>query len=338
MKANMRDRTVIIAEIGVNHNGQFELAEEMIKVAAGAGADIVKFQTFDANLLATQAAGKAAYQEKKNSNQTQLEMLSALELTHEEFSRLKDICDSEGITFLSTAFDSKSVDFLHDLGQKLYKIPSGEIINYPYLEHIAAVAKEIYLSTGMAKLSEVAAAIECLDEAGVNRTNITVLQCTTEYPTPLDQVNLRSMVTMGKSLGVNFGFSDHTLGINVPVAAVALGARVIEKHFTLNRNFEGPDHQASLEPDELSNMVDGIREIELALGSGLKMPSQSESKNRSNIRKSIFAASNIKKGEKFSEKNLAIKRPATGLPPAFWKHILGRPSSRDYQIDEPIEL
>ena len=335
----MTKRTLVIAEAGVNHNGNLELAKQLIDAAAVAGADIVKFQTFNANRLVTSTAQKADYQTRTTgSTETQQEMLRRLELTVEMHHELIAHCAARNIGFFSTGFDIESVDFLVSLGQHYFKIPSGEITNLPYLRHIGHLGKKIILSTGMATLGEIEAAIEALEQAGTPRANLTVLHCTTEYPTPMHDVNLRAMQSIHTAFGVAVGYSDHTPGIEVAIAAVALGASVIEKHFTLDRTLPGPDHKASLEPEELKAMVAAIRNIELALGDGIKRPSTSEAKNRASARKSLVAAKSIRVGEMFTSENLAVKRPGTGISPMRWDEVLGRKAIRDFNQDELVAL
>ncbi|WP_431163720.1 N-acetylneuraminate synthase [Flagellimonas beolgyonensis] len=331
-------KVLIIAEAGVNHNGDIELAKNLIDVAANAGADYVKFQTFNSKNLVSKSALKAEYQIKNTGDQTssQLEMLRKLELSKESHYLLKEYSESKGIQFLSTGFDLESLQFLFDFGLELFKIPSGEITNLPYLRKIGGFGKQTILSTGMADMNEISDALNVLTAAGTKKSNITVLHCNTEYPTPMHDVNLRAMTTIGEELDVQIGYSDHTLGIEVPIAAVAMGAMVIEKHFTLDRTMEGPDHRASLEPDELKNMVQSIRNIECALGSGEKAPTRSESKNKIIARKSIVASKNIKKGELFTEHNLTIKRPGNGISPMKWDQILGTRAANDYKEDDLI--
>lgn len=332
-------RTLIIAEAGVNHNGDMALATQLIDAAAQAGADVVKFQTFRADRLVTSTAVKADYQARATgSAESQQEMLRRLELSLDQHKILIRHCHSSGIEFLSTGFDIASVDLLCGLGVQIMKIPSGEITNLPYLRHIGALKQRVILSTGMSCLGEVEAALSVLLDAGTLRENITILQCTTEYPAPVEEANLRAMRTMGDAFGVAVGYSDHTPGIEVPIAAVALGATVIEKHFTLDRSLPGPDHKASLEPEELVTMVRAIRNVELALGDGIKRPSLSERENKTVARKSIVAAAPIRKGEIFTEHNLAVKRPGTGLSPMRWDELIGRRAPRDFFIDELIEL
>ncbi len=326
----------IIAEAGVNHNGKVELAKKLVDSAKAAGADCVKFQTFKAEKLVSKDAAKAEYQKETTGDSSQQEMLKKLELSYDEFIELKKYCDKVGITFLSTPFDSESVDFLNSLDMPFWKIPSGEVTNYPYLVKLAKTHKPVVMSTGMCDLNEIDAAINVLKENGAGE--ITVLHCNTEYPTPFTDVNLKAMVSMKEAFDVKVGYSDHTKGIEVPIAAVALGATVIEKHFTLDKNMEGPDHKASLEPYELKAMVDAIRNIEKALGTGKKTPTPSETKNKAVARKSIVAACDIKRGETFTEENLTVKRPGTGLSPMFWNEIIGTTAKRDYSLDEMIDI
>ena len=333
------ESTLIIAEAGVNHNGNLETARQLIETAAGAGADLVKFQTFSADRLVTGSASKADYQlETTSASESQHEMIRKLELSREMHEELIAHCKKCGVGFFSTGFDLQSVDLLNELGLDRFKIPSGEITNLPYLRHIGRYGKPIILSTGMARLGEIEAALDVLREAGTSRDNITVLHCNTEYPTPMVDVNLKAMLEIRDAFGVQVGYSDHTLGIEVPIAAVALGAKVIEKHFTLDRNLSGPDHRASLEPEELKAMVQAIRNIELALsGDGIKRPSPSETKNIKIARKSLVALAPIKAGESFTEANLGVKRPGSGISPMRWDEFIGRPANRDYQSDELIE-
>jgi N,N'-diacetyllegionaminate synthase len=329
----------IIAEAGVNHNGSFEKAIEMIQVAKEANADAVKFQTAVPELVITKNAVKADYQlQFTEKHETQLEMLKKIHLPLESYEILKVECEKLDIEFMSTPFDDVSIETLRKLNLKRYKIPSGEITNLPYLRHVGRIGKPVVMSTGMATLEEVRDALDILLEAGAEKNKITVLHCNTEYPTPMEDVNLRAMLTMRDELGVAVGYSDHTLGIEIPVAAVALGASVIEKHFTLDRDMPGPDHQVSLEPDELKEMVTAIRNIEQAMGDGVKKPSPSEIKNMLIARKSIVAKNPIKKGEAFSEDNLTVKRPWTGISPMEWDNIIAKVANRDYKIDELIKL
>jgi len=332
-------KTIIIAEAGVNHNGDLANAFKLVDAAVEAGADFVKFQTFKAEKLASKTAKKAAYQVATTGNEeSQLEMLKKLELSDEHHKELIGYCRKKGIEFLSTPFDVDSIGLLEQLGIRLGKIPSGEITNLPYLRKMARSFEKLILSTGMSDLEEVGNALNILTGEGKALSDITVLHCTTEYPCPLQDVNLLAMVEMKERLGVEVGYSDHTMGIEVPVAAVALGASLIEKHFTIDRTLEGPDHLASLEPDELIQMVRSIRNIEKALGSATKQPSPSEMKNKTVARKSIVAARTIVKGEKFTEENLAVKRPATGISPMRWDELLGQTATRDFDEDELIEL
>lgn len=332
-------KTLIIAEAGVNHNGDLGLARQLIDAAVEAGADLVKFQTFSADRLVAAHARKANYQRQNtDAGESQHAMLRRLELTRDTHEVLIAHCKLRGIRFFSTGFDPESVDMLAELGLDRFKIPSGEITNLPYLRHVGRYGKPVILSTGMATFDEVGAALDVLERAGTSRGSITVLHCNTEYPTPMLDVNLRAMLTIRDAFGVAVGYSDHTLGIEVPIAAVALGATVIEKHFTLGRNLPGPDHKASLEPNELKMMVSAIRNIELAMGDGIKRPSPSETKNMSVARRSLVAACAIRVGEVFSESNLAVKRPGTGLSPMRWDDVLGRKATRDFAPDELIEL
>jgi len=330
----------IIAEAGVNHNGSLELAKKLVDIAVEAGADAVKFQTFKAENLVSKEAKKAKYQVKNTgSDESQYEMLKRLELGFDEFVELKRYCDKKGIMFLSTPFDFESIKFLDELGLEIFKIPSGEITNYPYLREIAKLKKRIILSTGMANLCEIEQAIDVIEKFGTKREHITVLHANTEYPTPFKDVNLKAMLTIKEAFKVDVGYSDHTLGIEVPIAAVAMGAIVIEKHFTLDKNMDGPDHRASLEPNELKAMVKAIRNIEIALGNGIKKPSKSESKNIEIARKVIVAKKDIKKGEKFSEENLTVKRvKGKGINPMRWEEIIGKVANRNFKEDEKIEL
>jgi len=329
--------TIIIAEAGVNHNGSIELAKKLIDVAAQAGADFAKFQTFKAETLVTQTADKAEYQKEiTNTDESQFEMIKKLELDRKTHEELIDYCKTKDIQFLSTAFDHKSIELLAELNIPLFKIPSGEITNLPYLRHIGSMGKLIIMSTGMSTLDEVRDALNVLIESGTEKEQITILHCNTEYPTPMKDVNLKAMITIRDELGVNVGYSDHTLGIEIPIAAAAMGATVIEKHFTLDRTLPGPDHAASLEPHELKEMVSAIRNIEKAMGDGIKKSSPSEIKNMSIARKSIVAKKPIKKGELFSEENLTIKRPGTGISPMEWENVISKVSNRAYEMDDLI--
>ena len=314
------------------------MAFELIDAASDAGADVVKFQTFKAEKLITQSAAKADYQlGTTDVQETQFEMIKKLELSYEMHQKLIAKCKEKGIRFSSTGFDLKSIDLLVDLGLDFLKIPSGEITNLPHLRHSASKKLPIILSTGMATLMEVEKALLILEDSGANKNQITVLHCNTEYPTPLEDVNLKAMCTIKEEFGVNVGYSDHTLGIEVAIAAVAMGATVIEKHFTLDREMEGPDHAASLEPNELKVMVTGIRNIEKALGDGIKKPSKSEEKNIPIARKSIVASKSIKEGEVFSEANLAVKRPGSGISPMRWDEIINQKAIKSYVVDQQIE-
>lgn len=328
------DGVFVIAEAGVNHNGDFENAKKLVLAAKEAGVDAVKFQTFKTENLVTIDAKKAEYQEKATEQGTQFDMLKKLELTYDEFRELKRFCDNENIKFLSTAFDLDSIEFLHSLGMDIWKIPSGEITNYPYIKKIAEFNEPIILSTGMADFDEIKAAKDLIRE--YNNNELVILHCTTAYPTDFKDVNLTVMNKIKEEMGVNIGYSDHTIGIEVPIAATTLGATVIEKHFTLDKNMEGPDHSASLEPDELKEMVNSIRNIEIALGDGKKNISEIEKANKQVARKSIVAKTDIKKGEIFTENNLTIKRPGTGISPMNWNEIIGTEAKRDYKKDELI--
>lgn len=330
---------IIIAEAGVNHNGDLDMALRLVDVAAEAGADFVKFQTFSADRLATANARKANYQAATTGgDESQLAMLRRLELSAEAHAQIVARCRERSIGFLSTGFDIESVDFLIGLGIPLIKIPSGELTNLPYLRHVGALGLPTVLSTGMADLDEVAQAISALEAAGLSRKHLTVLHCTTEYPAPYADVNLCAMQAMRSAFNVEVGYSDHTIGIEVAIAAAALGARVIEKHFTLDCELPGPDHRASLTPDQLMKMVCAIRNIELALGSGDKRPTVAEVENRAVVRKSIVAARAIRAGEIFSNDNLTVKRPGTGVSPMRWDEILGQQATRDFIADELIIL
>ena len=332
-------KVLIIAEAGVNHNGNLETAKKLIDSAKESGADMIKFQTFAANRIVTTSAPKAEYQrETTDELKSQYEMISKLELSRDMHQELISYCKSCDIDFFSTGFDIESIEMLFQLGLEIFKIPSGEITNLPYLRHLAKYNKPIILSTGMATLGEIEAALNTLETYGTQRENITVLHCNTDYPTPFSDVNLNAMITIRDAFGVSVGYSDHTLGIEVSIAAVAIGAAVIEKHFTLDRNLPGPDHQASLEPNELKAMVTSIRNIEKALGNGIKRPSQSEVKNKPIVRKSLVASTNIRNGENFTEANIAVKRPGTGISPMLWDDVLGRTAIRDFEEDEMIEL
>lgn len=330
--------TLIIAEAGVNHNGDIEIAKSLIDVAAESKADIVKFQTFSADRQVTKNASKAKYQiETTDKNESQHSMLKNLELSVEMHSELINHCKKRNIEFISTAFDIQSVNLLQSLGQRLFKIPSGELTNFPYLEHIGKIGKPIILSTGMSTLNEIKAALEILQKAGTSKNLITVLHCTTSYPVPMSDVNLFAMKSIKDEFEIKVGYSDHTLGIEIPIAAVSLGASVIEKHFTLDRTLPGPDHKASLEPNELQEMIKTIRNVEQAMGDGIKKVMPSESENRDIVRKSIVAIKEIKKGDIFTIENLSTKRPGSGMSPMNWNLIIGKSSKHNYEIDELIK-
>ncbi len=336
----MINKTLIIAEAGVNHNGDLANAKKLIDVACEAGADIVKFQTFKASLIAGKSAKKATYQKATtNADEGQLAMLKRLELTEENHHELMAYVRQKNIEFLSTPFDLPSIVLLKNLGITIGKVPSGELTNLPYLRKMAQTFEIIILSTGMATMDEVEIAANVLLKNGTKKDNLTILHCNTEYPTPMQDVNLKAMLAINDKLGVKIGYSDHTKGIEVSIAAVALGACVIEKHFTLDRNMEGPDHKASLEPDELKAMVSAIRNIELAMsGNGEKETSDSERKNIEIARKSIVAATNIKLGDFFSEENITVKRPGNGISPMLWDDVLGTIAKRNFIADELIEI
>lgn len=326
----------IIAEAGVNHNGDINLAYQLVDAAKAAGVDCIKFQTFKSENLVSHTAQKAEYQKAATGDSSQQDMLKQLELSFDEFVSLKEYCDRKGICFLSTPFDFESIEFLNSIEMPFWKIPSGEVTNYPYLVALAKTGKPVVMSTGMCEMQEIEDAIAVLRENGTS--DIKLLHCNTEYPTPYEDVNLRAMKALRDAFGVEVGYSDHTKGIEVPIAAVAMGAAVIEKHFTLDRNMEGPDHKASLEPQELKQMVDSIRHIEAALGSGDKKPSPSEKKNMAVARKSIVAAKRIKAGDILTEENITVKRPGNGICPMRWKEVLGTRAVRDFEEDELIEI
>jgi N,N'-diacetyllegionaminate synthase len=333
----MSKRILIIAEAGVNHNGDINLAKQLIEIAADAGADVVKFQTFNAARLVLHNAIKADYQLKtSDSNETQFTMLSKLELTESMHHQLIAHCKLFNIGFLSTAFDIESVNLLVGLNQKLFKVPSGEITNLPYLRHIGKLNKKVILSSGMSSIKEVKDAVKLLNSSGTSRNKITVLHCTSEYPTPMNEVNLLAMQSISSDLGLEVGYSDHTIGIEVAIAAAAMGASVIEKHFTINRNLPGPDHQASLEPGELKDMIFAIRNIEIAMGDGVKDLSPSEVKNQPVIRKSLVALKAIEAGELFTNQNVTTKRPGTGISPMRWDEFIGKPAQKNYKEDDLI--
>ncbi|NQT06206.1 MAG: N-acetylneuraminate synthase [Candidatus Omnitrophica bacterium] len=329
----------IIAEAGVNHNGDLGIAMRMVNAAYDAGADAVKFQTFRAERIVSRFASKAEYQKRStNGRESHLDMLKRLELDIDAHRELMNYCTKKGILFLSSPFDIESVERLEELGLKIYKIPSGEITNFPFLKRIGSLNKKVILSTGMSELREVAKALDILKGAGLHKDDITVLHCNTEYPTPFEDANLSAMITIRDKLNVEVGYSDHTPGIALPIAAAALGATVIEKHFTLDRGMAGPDHRASLEPNELKEMVSAIRAVEKGLGSGIKRPSASELRNIPVVRKSIVAERDIKEGELFSDRNIGAKRPGTGISPLRWPDVIGRAAKKDFKKDEQIEL
>ena len=332
--------TIIIAEAGVNHNGSIELAKKLVDAAAEAGADYVKFQTFKADKITSKQAPKAVYQKQSTDvSESQLDMLKRLELDENAHLELISYCKEKNIAFLSTAFDLESIKLLQKLGITLGKIPSGELTNLPFLRKMAKAFPQIILSTGMANMDEVKATINALFQAGTKKENLTILHCNTEYPTPFQDVNLKAMLTIEKELNVPIGYSDHTLGIEVPIAAVAMGAKVIEKHFTLDRNMEGPDHKASLEPSELKTMIASIRNIELAIsGTGDKLTSNSEQKNKDIARKSIVAGKKIVKGEILTEEKITVKRPGNGISPMLWDSVIGQKAPKDFEEDELIIL
>ena len=331
--------TLIIAEAGVNHNGDVSIAHKLIDAAVNAGADIIKFQTFKASNVASKLAPKASYQILlKEDNESQQKMLKNLELPEESYFELIKHCEQVNIEFLTTAFDLDSLSFINKLNLKRFKIPSGEITNYPYLREIGSLGLPIILSSGMSKLGEIRNAIDVLVEFGTFKNDLTILHCTTEYPAPFNEVNLNAMQTILKTFGTNIGYSDHTEGIEVAIAAVALGAKVIEKHITLDNKMKGPDHQASLKPNIFKEMVKCIRNIEISFGDGIKKPSESEIKNLGIVRKSLVAKKYIKKGEAFTEQNLTTKRPGTGIDPMQWNKVIGTLSSKDFKQDEVICL
>ena len=335
----MSRSTLVIAEAGVNHNGDMELAKRLIDVAAQAGADLVKFQTFTADCVVTLQAPKAVYQTlAPGASGSQHQMLKRLELSREMHEQLIEYCRIAGIGFFLTGFDDASNEMLFELGLRKFKIPSGEVTNLPYLRHLGGFGLPLIMSTGMATLAEIEAALDVLQAAGAARDKVTVLHCNTQYPTPMQDVNLLAMVSIRDSLGVAVGYSDHTLGIEVPIAAVAMGATVIEKHFTLDRSLPGPDHKASLEPGELAAMVAGIRNVEQVLGDGIKRPSRSESANLGVVRRSIVAAQPISAGEELTVLNLTVKRPGTGISPMRWEDVVGTFASRSFEPDDLIEL
>lgn len=335
----MNHRIIVIAEAGVNHNGSLSLAKQLIDAAAAAEVDYVKFQTFKTENLVTLNAEKAEYQQRNTGEtESQFSMLKKLELSKKDHEELIDYCRLRNVKFFSTAFDLESLDYLHSLNLGLWKIPSGELTNYPYLKKIAGFGEPVILSTGMSELEEVREALQVLLSNGLKREHITLLHCTTEYPTPWTDVNLRAMQTLQDTFGVNVGYSDHTEGIEVPIAAAALGAKVIEKHFTVDRNLPGPDHKASLEPAELKAMVTAVRHIEESLGDGRKIIAESERKNRDIARKSIIAARDIAQGEVLRETDLIVMRPGTGISPMRWNEVIGRIAIRNFRKGDCIEL
>ncbi len=337
----MMKKVIIIAEAGVNHNGSLENAFKLVDAAVDAGVDYIKFQTFKAENLVAKSAKKADYQIQNTGNSTdsQFDMLKKLELSHKDHELIIDYCQKKNIKFFSTAFDLESLQYLKEIDLDLVKIPSGEITNLPYLKKAAQLFKNVILSTGMCTMEDIAAALDVFLKEGISKDNITILHCNTEYPTPMNDVNLKAMLSIKEEFQTEIGYSDHTLGIEVPVAAVALGALVIEKHFTLDKSMEGPDHAASLEPDQLKEMVKAIRNIEQAVsGDGIKKPSASEMKNIEIARKSIVASASIEKGEIFTAENITIKRPGTGISPMKWDEILGKTASKNYSTDDLIEI
>jgi N,N'-diacetyllegionaminate synthase len=338
MRDASRSGTIVIAEIGVNHNGSIDMAKELIQHAHAAGADYAKFQTFRSESLASANAPLAGYQKASSGHDSQQGLLKQFELSDAAFVELQQYASQVGIGFLTTGHDQESAEFV--LGMKLdfVKIPSGDITNLPFLERVARAGQAVLLSTGMANYDEVEAAVRVLTSGGIGKNDVTVMQCTTEYPAPVEEANLLAMVAMGERLTVPIGYSDHTLGHVTAVAAVALGARVIEKHLTSDRTLPGPDHSASLEPDEFKAMVDAIRTVEVALGDGVKKTQPSEVQNKNIVRKSIAAKAMIKQGERFEEENLVAMRPGFGLSPMMWHEVVGKVAARDFHPDEPIEL
>lgn len=334
------NKTLIIAEAGVNHNGSVEIAKKLIDAAVDAKVDFVKFQTFKAADIVSKSAQKAEYQKRnlENTDNSQYEMLKALELSENDHFELIEYCNMKGVSFFSTAFDLNSIAFLDSLNMPLWKVPSGEITNFPYLRLIALTHKPVILSTGMANIAEIETAITVLTKYGTPSKQITLLHCTTEYPAPKDEINLCAMQTMREYFELKVGYSDHTQGIEIPVAAVAMGACVIEKHFTLDRNMEGPDHKASIEPRELKQMVSQIRNVEVAMGNGIKEPAPSEVPNITIARKSIVAARQIRQGELLTEENLTVKRPAIGISPMEWERVVGTVAIKSFDIDQFIEI
>lgn len=336
----MSNHTLIIAEAGVNHNGSLDIAKQLVDEAVDAGVDIIKFQTFKADKLVSKDAKKAEYQKQNigDSDDSQYQMLKKLELSESDHQELVAYCHQKGIRFWSTAFDIESIDFLHSLELGLWKIPSGEITNYPFIKKIALLHEPVIMSTGMCDEDDIRNALDVLLKNGLTKDQITILHCNTQYPTPMKDVNLKAMLTIKHDFETAVGYSDHTRGIEVPIAAVALGAEVIEKHFTLDRNMAGPDHKASLEPQELKAMVQAIRNIESALGTGIKQVSESERGNIAVARKSIVASTYIKKGEPLTDSNLSVKRPGTGISPMLWETVVGTKATKDYQPDDQIQI
>tara|TARA_Y100000591_G_C21760575_1_gene659879 strand:- start:25 stop:1053 length:1029 start_codon:yes stop_codon:yes gene_type:complete len=333
-----KSRTLIIAEAGVNHNGDVTTGKKLINIAVEANADIIKFQSFNANQLSTSGAEKAQYQKQMAADkQNQLEMLKGYQLSEKDHDELMQHCDQMGIEFLSSAFDIESLNMLISKGQKRIKIPSGEITNFPLLNEIGKINKQTFMSTGMATHDEVEAALKVLEDAGLNKNNIVIMHCNTEYPTPIADVNLRAMVAMKNDFSVDIGYSDHTNGFEVSICAVTLGAKVIEKHITLDKSSSGPDHAASMEPNEFVRFIEKIREVELALGDGIKRPSKSEQKNINVVRRSIVASKKIYQGELFTQDNITTKRPGTGISPIHWDNIIGQVANHDFDVDDLIE-
>lgn len=336
--ASKASGVVVIAEIGVNHNGSLPLARRLIDCAADAGADYAKFQTFSAKHLASEHAQVAEYQKQSYSGERQVDLLASLELPQEDFEEIADYCESQSIGFLTTAHDMESARFVFDLDLDFVKVPSGDVTNYPFLKIVGEERKPVLLSTGASSHDEVAQALEVIEQSGLPRSLITVMQCTTEYPAPVDEANLLAMVEMGREWGVNIGYSDHTIGPEATVAAVALGARVIEKHITLDKSMEGPDHRASSVPEEFAQMVRAVRQVEKALGSQIKVVTPAEASNQGLIRKSIVASRAIRKGETLTEENLSVMRPADGLSPMEWPQVVGTRATMDYRRNERIQL
>jgi len=332
-------KTIIIAEAGVNHNGSLDIAKRLIESASVAGADMIKFQTFKAGNVVSKDAKQADYQKRNLGNETsQYDMLKDIELSSNDHKALVKHCKKFNIEFFSTAFDMESIILLESIKMPIWKIPSGEITNLPYIKKIGSFGKPVILSTGMATMGEIEAAIGLIEAAGTSRDKITVLHCTTDYPASPDEINLSAMQTIGNAFKVRYGYSDHSEGIEISLAAVAMGASIIEKHFTLDKKMKGPDHKASLEPYEMKQLIDGIRKIERAIGNGIKIPSTGEMKNKNLVRKSIVASRAIRKGEKFSDENITVKRPGDGLSPMIWEHVIGLKAGKSYLKDEKIRL